>query len=163
MKKRLVSLIALLLLVTTLTVGCGRDYTYGKVERDSSKTGGALSFVYDEATHTATFGGEGEVVAFYPADEATGREKGNRIGFKIYAPCDVKDYSKAKLSFQGTEYVGGNFMQTIYGESANYFVLSPLVSEDNREFDVKITWTQDAKEMTYKIKIAEGTRFAKES
>lgn len=163
MKKKVYTILALLLVVTSLTIGCGREYTYGRVERDSAQTGGSLSFVYDETTHTATFGGEGEVIAFYPEEPSINRAKGNRIGFKIYAPCDVKDFSKAKLSFQGTEYNGGSFMHSVYEQNMNYFVLTPLVSEDNKNFDVKVTWTQEAKEMIYHIVIADGTKFASES
>ena len=162
MKKGLAFLFAVIILAPLLLVGCGRQYTYGIVERDNALTGGNLSFVYDEATHTATFGGEGEAVLFYEADEGLGRVAGNRIGFKIYAPCDVTDYSKAKLNFQGEEITGGAFMQTVYGQVMNYFVLTPIVSEDNRQFEVKVTWTQDAEAQVYTIKVADGTKFVAE-
>lgn len=162
MKKSLVCILSGILLISLLT-GCGKEYSYGKIERDTSLTGGNLSFVYDASTHTATFGGEGEVVAYYPADSTTGREKGNRIGFKIYAPCECEDFSKAKLSFQASEYTGGSFMQTVYEDSMNYFVLTPTVSKDNREFEVKITWQQNSATQTYHIKIADGTLFAPEN
>lgn len=159
MKKSLIVIFSLVMLIPLLLTGCGREYTYGKVERDNSLTGGNLSFVYDEVTHTATFGGQGEAVLYYEADESLGKIAGNRIGFKIYAPCDVTDYSKAKLNFQGEEITGGAFMQTVYGQVMNYFVLTPLVSETNREFEVKVTWTQEAQAQIYKIKTADGTKF----
>lgn len=163
MKKSLVCVFSFLAATLILTTGCGKEYSYGKIERDTSLTGGSLSFVYDSATHTATFGGEGEVVAFYPADSSIGREKGNRIGFKIFAPCECNDFSKAKLSFQGSEYTAGSFMQTVYENNMNYFVLTPLVSKDNKEFDVDITWEQNSATQTYHIKIADGTLFAPEN
>lgn len=162
MKKSLVCILSLILLAALLT-GCVKELSYGKVERDTSLTGGNLSFVYNSTTHTATFGGEGEVIAYYPADNSIGREKGNRIGFKIYAPCECSDFSKAKLSFQGTEYTGGSFMQTVYESNMNYFVLTPLVSKDNTQFDVNITWEQNSQVQTYHIKIASGTLFAPEN
>lgn len=162
MKKSLVCLISILLIFMCAVSGCGKEFSYGKIERDTSLTGGNLSFVYDEMTHTATFGGEGEVVAYYPADAALGREKGNRIGFKIYAPCECSDFSKAKLSFQGSEYTGGTFMQTVYENNMNYFVLTPLVDENNRDLTVSVTWEQNSQTQTYHIKVADGTLFAPE-
>lgn len=163
MKKSLVCCLSAIVLTSLLLTGCGKEFSYGKVERDTSLTGGNLSFVYDSSSHTATFGGEGEVIAYYPADTSIGREKGNRIGFKIYAPSECNDFSKAKLSFQGSEYTGGSFMQTVYEDSMNYFVLTPLVSQDNRDFEVHITWEQNSATQTYYIKIANGTLFAPEN
>lgn len=162
MKKGLICVFSVIMGLSFLLTGCGKELSYGKVERDGSKTGGSLSFTYDSSTHTATFGGEGEVIAFYPADNSIGREKGNRIGIKISAPCDCKDFSKAKLSFQGSEYTGGTFMQTVYESNMNYFVLTPLVSKDNREFQINVTWEQNTAAQTYYIKIADGTLFAPE-
>lgn len=153
--------VAAILTICCLITGCGREYSYTKIERDDARTGGNLTFVYDETTHTATFGGQGEVIAYYSENPALGTASGNRIGFKIYAPCDINDYSKAKLSFQGSEYTGGSFMQTVYDQRMNYFVLTPVVSEDNRDLKVKISWTNEAKEQEYYIKIADGTIFAK--
>lgn len=163
MKKSLVCILSGVMLISLLLTGCGREFSYGKIERDTSLTGGNLSFAYNSSTHTATFGGKGEVVAYYPADTSINREKGNRIGFKIYAPCECSDFSKAKLSFQGTEYTGGSFMQTVYENNMNYFVLTPLVSKDNQEFEVNITWEQNSTTQTYYIKIADGTLFAPEN
>lgn len=163
MKKSLVCCLSAIVLASLLLTGCGKELSYGKVERDTSLTGGNLSFVYDASTHTATFGGKGEVIAYYPEDTSIGREKGNRIGFKIYAPCECNDFSKSKLSFQGSEYTGGTFMQTVYEDSMNYFVLTPLVSKDNHEFEVSISWEQNSATQTYYIKIADGTLFAPEN
>lgn len=160
MKTKLLSIIALGLFVSLLMTGCGKTLTYGILERDSALTGGNLSFVYDENTHTATFGGEGEVVAYYTAEPELGRSAGNRIGVKIYAPSEVSDYSKAKLNFEGSEYVGGSFMTMVYDQVQNYFVLTPIVSENHRELKVYVTWLQDSEQQTYTIKIADGTKFA---
>ena len=158
MKSR-ITFLCLILAFCVIFAGCGKEYSYGKVERDSALTGGNLTFVYDEATHTATFGGEGETIAYYSAQAGLGQVAGNRIGFKIYAPCEVTDYSKAKLNFQGEEITGGGFMQTVYGQVMNYFVLTPVVSEDNRQLEVKVAWTQDAEAQVYTIKVADGTKF----
>ncbi len=162
MKKNSVAMLSLILIFIIFASACAREYSYGRIERDNSLTGGDLSFIYDENTHTAIFGGEGEIIAFYEEDRLAGLPKGNRIGFKIYAPCDVQDFSKAKMTFQGKEYLAGSFMQTVYDQTMNYFVLTPVVSKDNSSFDVKVVWNQNAKEQVYHIKIAQGTVFASE-
>ena len=94
--------------------GCGnneRDLNYGTVTRDPSQIGGAsLSFVYDEKTHTATFGGEGQQVEYYEIDESVGRnEAGNRVGIKITAPEEVKDLTKSTITNNGKTYENGSF------------------------------------------------------
>ncbi len=162
MKKGLVCVLAFLFAVMLPVAGCGKDEPYGKVERDSALTGGNLSFVWDENTHTATFGKEGETIAFYPKDEAAGREKGNRIGFKIFAPCSINDFSKSKLDFQGTQYTNGSFMETVYDQQMNYFVLTPLVSEQTKKFTVVVKWTPESNEQNYIIKIADKVKFMAE-
>ena len=160
MKTKLLPILTLALCLCVLLSGCGKTLSYGKLERDSALTGGKLSFVYDENTHTATFGGKGEVVIYYPAEPELEKSAGNRIGVKIYAPSEVTDYSKAKLNFEGSEYVGGSFMTMVYDQVQNYFVLTPIVSENHRELKVYVTWLQDSEQQTYTIKIADGTKFA---
>ena len=161
MKRKRFLMIILLLILLLSPYGCGRELTYGAVERDSALTGGDLSFVYDKQSHTATFGGEGEVVSYYVGDEDLGIKSGNRIGVKIYAPDEITDYSKAELDFEGMQYTSGSFMSKVYDQTQNYFVLKPLVSEDVTSLEIRVTWTQDSAAQTYIIKIAEGTKFAK--
>ena len=161
MKQKWFLLVILFLVALFSPYGCGRELTYGAVERDFSLTGGDLSFVYDKQSHTATFGGEGEVVSYYHGDEELGLQSGNRIGIKIYAPDEIKDYSKAKLDFQGVQYTSGSFMSKVYDKVQNYFILKPMVNKDVDTLEVKVSWTQDSAAQTYIIKIAEGTKFAK--
>lgn len=161
MKHKSVLLVILLFVIIFSPYGCGRELAYGAVERDSSLTGGDLSFVYDKQSHTATFGGEGEVVSYYVGDEDLGIKSGNRIGVKIYAPDEITDYSKAKLEFEGMQYTSGSFMSKVYDKVQNYFILKPIVSENINTLEVKVSWTQDSAAQTYIIKIAEGTKFAK--
>lgn len=160
MKIKHLFLACFLVFIALTTFGCGTNLSYGDVERDSALTGGNLSFVYDASTHTATFGKEGEVVAYYPEDVELGRTGGCRIGVKIYAPSEVTDYSKAKLNFEGTEYVAGSFMMTVYDQIQNYFVLTPIVSENNKELKIYVTWSPDSSQQVYTIKIADGVKFA---
>ena len=89
MKKNSVAMLSLILIFIIFASACAREYSYGMIERDNSLTGGDLSFIYDENTHTAIFGGEGEIIAFYEEDRLAGLPKGNRIGFKIYAPIAI--------------------------------------------------------------------------
>lgn len=161
MKHKSVLLVILLFVIIFSPYGCGRELTYGAVERDSALTGGDLSFVYDKQSHIATFGGEGEIVSYYIGDEELGLQSGNRIGIKIYAPDEIKDYSKAKLDFQGVQYTSGSFMSKVYDKVQNYFILKPIVNEDVDTLEVKVTWTQDSATQSYIIKIADGTKFAK--
>ncbi len=163
MRRFSILILGFVIALASVFSGCGTQLTYGKVERDAQLTGGSLSFFYDEQTHTAVFGKEGEVVAYYPEDTQLNRTAGNRVGVKIYAPSEIKDYSKAKLEFEGVTYSGGSFMATVYNQVQNYFVLTPLVSEQNRVLSVKVTWSQDSEAQTYIIKIADGTKFAKYS
>ena len=44
----------------------------------------------------------------------------------------------------------------------NYFVLTPLVDENNRDLTVSVTWEQNSQTQTYHIKVADGTLFAHE-
>ena len=161
MKRKVLIITILLMFVISSFYGCGKQLTYGDVVRDPAMTGGDLSFVYDRQSHTATLGGEEEVVSYYLGDEELGLQSGNRIGIKIYAPDEIKDYSKAKLDFQGVQYTSGSFMSKVYDKVQNYFILKPIVSENINTLEVKVSWTQDSAAQTYIIKIAEGTKFAK--
>lgn len=161
MKSRVIIIAMILMFVISSFYGCGKQLTYGDVVRDPAMTGGDLSFVYDRQSHTATFGGEGEVVSYYVGDEDLGIKSGNRIGVKIYAPDEITDYSKAKLEFEGMQYTSGSFMSKVYDKVQNYFILKPIVSENINTLEVKVTWTQDSATQSYIIKIADGTKFAK--
>lgn len=132
------------------------DLAYGTVTRDPSQVGGAtLSFVYDEKTHTATFGGAGQQVAYYLEDTALGREEGNRVGIQITAPEAVKDFSKAKITMGNNTYENGSFL-----DGDNYVWCFPKFTETKRIETIKITWTEDSKEQTYTVKLADGTTLA---
>lgn len=160
MKRKVLIITILLMFVISSFYGCGKQLSYGDVVRDSALIGGALSFIYDKQTHTATFGGQGEVVAYYIGDEELGVKSGNRIGVKIYAPDEITDYSKAKLDFEGMQYTSGSFMSKVYDQTQNYFVLKPLVSEDVTSLEIRVTWTPDSETQTYIIKVEKGTKFA---
>ncbi len=139
--------------------GCNKEteLNYGTVTRDPSQTGGAsLTFVYDKDTHTAIFGGEGQQVAYYDIDTTVGRnEAGNRVGIQITAPEEVTDLSKSTLTYNGTTYENGSFL-----DGDNYVWFYPLFTENIRTRTVKIRWQPNTKEQTYTVKLADGTTFA---
>lgn len=132
------------------------ELSYGTVTRDPSQVGGAtLSFVYDEATHTATFGGEGQQVAYYAADASLGREAGNRVGIQITAPESVKDFSKATITMNGKTHENGSFL-----DGDNFVWVYPNLNENKKSETIKIRWQENTKEQVYTVKVAEGTTFA---
>ncbi len=163
MKKTKLLLISLLIFPLILS-GCGKtELNYSIIERDEQHIGGDLSFEYDSDSHIATFGGEGEVVEFYDIDIARGfKEKGNRIGIKITAPKQIKDYESgiAKIGNQKIE-VGAIYKQ-VNSNKVSEAVFYPLVDENNRKIELKITWENNTAEQTYLIIIKEGTNFAQE-
>lgn len=135
------------------------ELSYGTVSRDPSQVGGAdVSFVYDSSTHTATFGGEGQQINYYSADVNLGRTEGNRVGIQITAPESVKDLSKATLTYNGTTYENGSFL-----DGDNYVWVYPLVNENLKTQTIKIRWQEKTKEQVYTVKIADGTTFAPKS
>jgi len=132
------------------------ELSYGTVTRDPSNVGGAtLSFVYDSATHTATFGGVGQQVAYYSADASLGREEGNRVGIQITAPESVKDFSKATITMNGKTHENGSFL-----DGENFVWVYPNLSENKRSETIKIRWQENTKEQVYTVRVADGTTFA---
>ena len=62
-------LIVFLLFSCIFFVGCkDKNLTQMPIMQDIYKTGGNLTFNYDEISHVATFGGEGEVIQYYQKD-----------------------------------------------------------------------------------------------
>lgn len=157
MKKFLV----ILLFPLVFLFGCNEnEVAYSTIYRDTYNTGGDISFSYDNITHTAYFGGENEVIQFYESDVAKGWvEEGNRIGIKLVSPIKIKNPLSAKASINGFEYENGSFYKTINGEISSVVEFYPIVSEQNRDFELKIVWQEGVKEQVYKIYIREGTIF----
>lgn len=139
---------------------CGEqklEISSATLSRDPAKTGGAnLSFYYNEQTKVATFGGQGEVIEYYSEDETLGRTGGCRVGVKIEAPKDLKDFSGATLSFNGRLY---DNTQMFESDTKNIYIY-PIVSQDNTKNVVEIIWNANAKPQTYIIEIAQGTNFS---
>lgn len=139
-------------------VGCGEtSFSYNRIERDAYNTGGNVTFEYDEYSHTAYFGGEGEVIEWYEADIAKGwEEEGNRVGIKIFVPSGVDDY-KSATAVLGDEKL--EYDDFILGEENKYALFQPIVSEQNSILTLKIKWQDSAAEQTYNIVIRNGTIF----
>lgn len=153
-------LICFLLLITLFASGCGAEsYPSAIITRDEANTGGNLSFVYDSHSREIYFGGEGEYIQFYSANEASGLKEGYRVGIKVTAPDAVTTTEDAMLEFNDATY--NDFLEKVEGQEQNYFYLYPTFSVEARETNFKITWNKNAKPQIYKIILNEKTNFLK--
>lgn len=131
----------------------------GALEQDPGKTGGNLTVTVDGAT--ITFGGNGETVAWYAADEALGRTKGNRVGIKVSAPTGVVvDDGFALTVGLGTASAKTYDKTALDGD--NFFYYYPLVSQDATTALFSVKWNEASALTIYKIVVAEGTTFEAE-
>lgn len=159
---KILKFLVILLLFPVLTLtGCGsKNVDYVSMQKDESLAQSQLTFYYDELTHTAYFGGEGEQILYYDIDIARGFEKeGNRVGVKMYAPSEVTDFASGFAEVGGEKIEGGRFYSTVNGHKSREATFYPLVSQDNRVIELKIKWEEGIKEQHYTIVIAEGTIF----
>lgn len=139
---------------------CQHDLPYSQVSRDSEMTGGSLSFVYDNESHTAFFGGEGEIVQFYHADIAKGwKEEGCRVGVMLTAPSQVDDFESGSIWVDGEKIQGGEFFNFVGETRVRRVNLTPIVSKEKSEIEIKIEWSDGVPAQVYKIQIKEGTQF----
>lgn len=157
MKKFLV----ILLFPLIFLFGCNeKEVPYSNIYRDMFNTGGDITFSYDNITHTAYFGSENDVLQYYESDISKGwKEEGNRIGIRLVSPIKITNHLSGSASIGGVEYQNGSFYKTINGEISSVVEFYPIVSEENREFELKILWQNGIKEQVYKIYIREGTIF----
>lgn len=143
---------------------CQQVYPFSNVTRDDEMTGGSLDFSYNKSAQIIEFGGEDQLVQFYAADIAKGwEEEGCRVGAVFHAPSEVEDYDSGNVWVDGKKMAGGEFYSLVNGKKMGKVVLTPLVSEEKREVEVKFEWTDNSKAQVYKIKIKEGTKFMEKS
>ena len=148
----------ILILPIIFCTGCNNSLPLAKVSRDSELTGGNLSFSVIE--NKIYFGGEGEFVQFYEANIAKGWEvSGNRVGIVLTAPAGVNEFDTGTLTMQGKTISSGVFYSTVNGEKIGKVALYPLVSSDEREVEIKITWQDGTAEQSYKVIINDKTNF----
>lgn len=148
----------LLILPILLCTGCNDSLPLAKISRDSELTGGSLPFSVVE--NKIYFGGEGECVQFYDVDVTKGWDKaGNRVGIVLSAPAGVNEFDTGTLSMQGKTISSGGFYSTVNGEKIGKVTLYPLVSPDEREVEIKITWQDGTAEQSYKVIINDKTSF----
>lgn len=158
MKKKF---LCLLLIFSMLVLGgCfAKNISSANIVRDEAKVGGSLSFVYNHNDRCAYIGGEGEFMEFYKGDLSL--SAGNRVGLKVIAPSEVKDYGKVILEMGGQSY--SDLFQVVSGQKQNYFYIYPAFSEENREVSIKINWADDIESQEYKVYIVSGTKFLNEN
>ncbi len=151
-------LLIFLILLSIVSTACGtKIYSSATITRDEANTGGDISFIYDEHTKNIYFGGEGEYLQYYSADEVKGLDEGYRVGIKVTAPSEVKDLEDAVLEINGNKY--NDFFEKIESQPQNYFYIYPTFSEETKEINFKITWTQMSKPQKYKVVLNEKTKF----
>ncbi len=160
-KTKIFAIIMLIFSFSFLFVGCGdENLPNAKVTRDSEMTGGSLSFEYNQESGHIYVGGQDEIVQFYDSNITKGwQEEGNRIGLVFYAPKKLSDYETGTLSFQGETFSGGGFFRRVNGEKIGEVIIYPLISEEDKEIEIKITWQEGIKEQVYKLIIKKGTTF----
>lgn len=155
----------LLLIPVIFLSGCGEDkLAYSTMYRDDKNIGGSLTFDYDSITHTAYFGGEGESVSFYQMDIVQGfYEKGNRVGVKLYAPIEINEFDSGKATVGEEKIEGGEFYQRVGESKTREAIFYPIVDEDKRKVEIKLTWADGIEEQTYYVVIKDGTSFLKDN
>lgn len=140
--------------------GCqDKTFDYQIMRRDIYKTGGNISFIYDEVSRTAIFGGEGETVQFYESDIAKDwQEAGCRVGVQILVPNEVDDFKSGSAVLDGQKIEAQDFFVE-EEDGINYAVFQPLVSKEKSHLQLKIIWQDGFEEQTYNIVVKEGTAF----
>lgn len=140
--------------------GCGgKELPSAKITRDDARTGGSLSFVYDQNSRMIYVGGQDEIVQFSSADEARNLGEGCRIGLKVTAPDEKLDVSTATLEMNGINYSSGDFLEVVNGQKQRFFNLYPLVSKEDEKIIFSITWQEGTEKQIYTIEIIDGTKF----
>ena len=151
-------LLIFLILLSIVSTACGtKIYSSATITRDEANTGGDISFVYDERNRNIYFGGEGEYLQYYSADEVKGLDEGYRVGIKVIAPSEVKNLEDAVLEINGNKY--NDFFEKIESQPQNYFYIYPTFNEKTKEVNFKIKWTQMSKPQKYKVILNEKTKF----
>ncbi len=164
MKKLKVFVIFFVLVVSLFMPACGKQtLNQPALQRDNQHIGGNLSFEYDNQTHTAYFGGEGQYIEFYDIDIARDfQKKGNRIGIKVTAPLEVDDFDTGIATAGDEKIEGGEFYSQVDGKKTREAVFYPIIKKDQRVVNLNIVWQDGIKEQCYKIVIKDGTKFVDE-
>lgn len=162
MKSLKYCLLLTLCIISLMLCGCkDKSLPQPMIERDIYNTGGSLTFVYDRDSHTATFGGDGEVIQYYKQDITKGWNKeGNRIGLQILLP-KVNEYRSGQAKLDGKKLLPNEYVVSNDGKSqvAQFYL---LVEEGRDVYNLEVTW-EDGKDLQYYIiRIKDGTLFMKE-
>lgn len=125
----------------------------GTISWDPGYTGGVEPVVDGDEI---TFDGE---IEWYGADVSLGRVEGNRVGVKITAPEEytADDLNNATFTYNGTTYEWLEVTDDIV--DGRYVYVYPIVSNDNKEIEIVISWV-DGYEQTFKIKVTDESTFA---
>ena len=160
MKKLKILAVILCIFSVLALCGCGnKELDSASIVRDDLRTGGSLSFVYDQKECIIYIGGQDEVVQYSQADETRDLDAGCRVGLKVTAPNENLDLSTATLEMNGVNYSSGSFLEKINGQRQRFFNLYPIVSPKDDRVSFSVTWQDGTEKQTYKIIIVPGTKF----
>lgn len=160
-KSRLLVVFSLIMCAVTLFSGCGsREFSSAKVESVGGLIGGGTKLEYNKDLKEIYVGGEGEKLAYFEQDIASGIERpGYYVGLMFTAPQEVDEFETGVLSFQGKTISAGRFYKMVNGQKTREFVVYPEFTEEKREVDIKITWQDGSKEQSYKVIVLPQTQF----
>lgn len=120
--------------------GCGQSLPQMSIERDNYLTGGNLTFVYDEASRTAFFGGENEVIQYYDIDISKGfLKEGNRVGLKLIPNEEINDIGSLTFKF-GKEEIKGEDAVTKINDKTAFFQLFPIIKNAGEKIEISIEY-----------------------
>ncbi len=120
--------------------GCGQSLPQMSIERDNYLTGGNLTFVYDEASRTAFFGGENEVIQYYGVDISKGfLKEGNRVGLKLTSNEEINDIGSLTFKF-GKEEINGEDAVTKINDKTAFFQLFPIIKNAGEKIEISIEY-----------------------
>lgn len=107
---------------------------------DAKLCGEDLTYVIDGTT--LTYGGEGQLIP---------KNNGFKLGAKIVAPKNIKDFSQTTVKVNGADYV-----PSIEGNGFNYVF---DVDQIPATITIEVKWNNDNDAFTYVIKVLEGTKY----
>lgn len=160
MKKLKIAVVLMCVLCAMFCSSCGsREIESATIVRDDLRTGGSLSFVYDQKERIVYVGGDGEIIQYSEKNDSIGIDEGCRIGLKITAPDELLDLETASFEMNGVKYSSNEFLEKINGQLQRFFNIYPTVSENRKTVSFSITWQEGTAKQNYKLIVVDGTKF----
>lgn len=154
-------IMAFIMCLLFLSCGCSqKEVDNALIFRDSSMTGGNITFSYDRQNGKIYFGGEGETIQFYEKDISKGwNDDGCRIGLSIISPISIDDVDGIEIKLDGKVVKENNLFSIVNDDEIPQINLFPIVSQEKKNLTLEIKWSSSTKTQNYEIIILEGTNF----